>query len=183
MRVDARIIAATNRDLEEAVGSGQFREDLFYRLAVVPIQLPPLARRQEEIPDLAVHLLERHQRRLDVRVDSITPEAMQALLDYSWPGNVRELENVLERALVLAEGDHIALADLPEHVRVPAPAGAGMDASDNGDLSVKRRLAALEKHLIERALERTGGNRTQAAELLELSPRALRYKIQDYGLK
>jgi two-component system response regulator AtoC len=104
------------------------------------------------------------------------------LLAYPWPGNVRELENVLERAMVLAHGPEIGPDDLPEHVRTPRPALAGPSFGDGDDLSVKRRLSTLEKHLIERALERTGGNRTQASELLELSPRALRYKIQDYGL-
>ncbi len=179
---DTRIIAATNRDLEEAVAEGDFREDLYYRLAVVPIRLPPLVRREEEIPDLARHLLERHCRRLGIECSGISPEAMEALLAYPWPGNVRELENVLERALVLAQGPELVLDDLPDQVRNPRPAAAGPTFGDADDLSVKRRLAALEKHLIERALERTGGNRSQAAELLELSPRALRYKIQDYGL-
>jgi two-component system response regulator AtoC len=182
LQFDTRIIAATNRDLDEAVADGTFREDLYYRLAVVPIRLPPLVRRQDEIPDLAHHLLERHRRRLGIQCDGITPEAMEVLLAYSWPGNVRELENVLERALVLTQGSELGLDDLPEYVRVPRPSSAGIGFGDDDDLSVKRRLATLEKHLIERALERTGGNRTQAAELLELSPRALRYKIQDYGV-
>jgi two-component system response regulator AtoC len=183
VKVDVRIIAATNRDLDEAVADGTFREDLFYRLAVVPIRLPPLSRRKDEIPDLALHLLDRHRRRLGIQVRGIQPAAMELFLAYAWPGNVRELENVLERAIVMTEGPDIGLDDLPEHVRRPPPPGADFAASNDHDLSVKRRLAALEKHLIERALERTAGNRTQAAELLELSPRALRYKIQDYGLK
>jgi two-component system response regulator AtoC len=182
VKVDARIIAATNRDLEEAVADGEFREDLYYRLAVVPIRLPALARRADEIPELARHLLERHRRRLGIPVEGIAREAMEILLAYPWPGNVRELENVLERAMVLAHGPEIGPDDLPEHVRTPRPALAGPSFGDGDDLSVKRRLSTLEKHLIERALERTGGNRTQASELLELSPRALRYKIQDYGL-
>jgi two-component system response regulator AtoC len=117
-----------------------------------------------------------------VRVDGIDADAMQVLLAYGWPGNIRELENVLERALVMAEGTRVTAADLPEVVRVPSPAGAAGRFRDD-DLSVKRQTAELERFLIQRALERTGGNRTAAAELLELSPRALRYKIQDYGLK
>jgi len=181
-RVDVRIIAATNRDLEAAVENGEFREDLYYRLAVVPIHLPQLRNRQEEIPELVRHLLDRHQRRLGVEVEGIEPEAMEVLLTYSWPGNIRELENVLERALVLSEGPHITIDELPETVRRPAPDSPG-PMGDTDDLSVKRHGARLEKHLIQLALDRTGGNRTQAAELLELSPRALRYKIQEYGIE
>ena len=179
--VDVRVISATNKDLEEAVESGEFRKDLYYRLAVVPIHLPPLRSRQEEVPQLATHLLERHSDRLGIRVQGIDPKAMEVLLSYSWPGNIRELGNVLERALVLTEGDVIGIDDLPEAVRRPAPDGPGIGV-DGDDLSVKRHGARLERHLIQLALDRTGGNKTQAADLLELSPRALRYKIQEYGI-
>jgi len=180
-QVNVRILSATNRDLEQAIADEEFREDLYYRLAVIPIHLPPLASRREEIPELARHLLERHQSRMGIRVESISPEAMEYLLEYPWPGNVRELENILERAMVLAEEESIQPEDLPEHVRVPAPRSELADPGD--DLSVKRRTAELERHLIQRALDRTGGNKTRAAELLDLSPRALRYKLHDYGLK
>jgi len=181
-RVDVRILSATNKDLETAVEVGEFRKDLFYRLAVVPIHLPQLRNRQEEIPRLVSHFMERQRDRLGVDVDGVEPDAMEVLLTYSWPGNIRELENVLERALVLTEGTKVRLEDLPEVVRRPAPDGGGM-AVDSDDLSVKRQGARLEKHLIQRALDRTGGNKTQAAELLDLSPRALRYKIQEYGIE
>jgi two-component system response regulator AtoC len=164
------------------VHHGDFREDLYYRLAVVPIHLPALCRRREEIPDLVHHFLERHRERLGVKVTGIAPEAMEGLLKYPWPGNIRELENLLERVVVLAEGPEIKPDDLPEDILHPAPEKAPVDVSDD-DLSVKRHSAELERVLIRRALERTGGNKTQAAELLELSPRALRYKIQDYGLE
>lgn len=180
-KVNVRIISATNLDLEEAVENGEFRKDLYYRLAVVPIHLPQLRHRKEEIPRLVQHLLERQRQRLHLDVESVDPAAMEVLLDYSWPGNIRELENVLERALVLTEGPTISVEDLPEVVRRPAPDGPGV-AIDGGDLSVKRQGAKLEKHLIQLALDRTGGNKTQAAELLELSPRALRYKVQEYGI-
>src|SRR5690606_8955036 len=165
-----------------AVEAGEFRKDLYYRLAVVPIHLPQLRNRKQEIPRLVAHLLERHRQRLHVEVEGVEPDAMEVLLEYAWPGNIRELENVLERALVLAEGPKIGLDDLPESVRRPAPDGP-MLAVDGDDLSVKRQGARLEKHLIMRALDRTGGNKTQAAELLDLSPRALRYKVQEYGIE
>lgn len=182
LEVDVRVIAATNRDLEGMVGQGAFREDLYYRLAVVPIHLPPLRRRVDEIPDLVHHFLEQHRERLGVKVETVSPDAMEVLLSYSWPGNIRELENLLERLAVLSEGTKIRLEDLPEDIRHPNPERAPMEFSDD-DLSVKRHGAELEKVLIQRAMERTGGNKTQAADLLELSPRALRYKIRDYGLE
>ena len=181
-KVDVRIISATNLDLEEAVENGTFRKDLYYRLAVVPIHLPQLRNRKEEIPRLVQHLLERQRVRLGLGPVSVEPEAMAVLLEYPWPGNIRELENVIERGLVLKEGDSIGVEDLPELVRRPAPDGPGVSI-DGQDLSVKRQGAKLEKHLIQLALDRTGGNKTQAAELLELSPRALRYKVQEYGIE
>jgi len=182
VEVDVRIIAATNRDLEGMVQRGEFREDLYYRVAVVPIHLPPLSRRKEEIPDLVHHFLVQHRARLGVKVESIAPGAMEALLGYYWPGNIRELENLLERVVVLAESTEISAQDLPEEILHPTSERAPLDLSDD-DLSVKRHSAELERVLIQRALERTAGNKTQAAELLELSPRALRYKIRDYGLE
>ncbi len=181
-QVDVRIVAATNRDVHEAVEVGDFREDLYYRLAVVPIHLPPLRQRAEEIPDLVTYFIERHRNRLGIEVSGVTPAAMEVLLAYRWPGNIRELENVLEQAMVLADDPELDVSDLPDRVRRPG-SQLGLSTVSDDDLSVKRRTADLESDLIRRALERTGGNRTQAAELLELSPRALRYKIQDYNLE
>ena len=178
--VNVRIVAATNRDLESAVHAGDFRQDLYYRLAVIPIHLPPLRERTEAIPDLTHHLLGRLRERLNLKVESVTPGAMKALLAYPCPGNIRELENVLEHAVVLAEGDTLDEDSLSGRLRDADVVIEPGYASD--DLSVKRRCAELERQLIKRALERTGGNRSKAAALLELSPRALRYKIQDYGL-
>lgn len=178
--VNVRIVAATNRDLEAAVHAGDFRQDLYYRLAVIPIHLPPLRERTEAIPDLTHHLLERLRERLNLKVESVSPGAMKALLAYAWPGNIRELENVLEQAVVLSEGDTLDEDSLSDRLRGADVVIEPGYASD--DLSVKRRGAELERRLIKRALERTGGNRSKAAGLLELSPRALRYKIQDYGL-
>jgi two-component system response regulator AtoC len=177
--VDVRVLAATARDLIEEVKSGRFRDDLFYRINVVQIHVPPLRTRPEDIPLLAEHFLRMHARRLHIDSPELTRSVLPVLAAYPWPGNVRELENVLERALVLS-GGRITEEHLPLHVRNGKQLFEIRD--DEGDLSVKRRLPALERTLIARALERCGGNRTRAAEILELSVRALSYKIQDYGL-
>jgi two-component system, NtrC family, response regulator AtoC len=177
---DVRILAATARDLVTEVREGRFREDLFYRINVVQIHLPPLRTRTEDIPLLAEHFLRRHAERLGISTPSVPRALLPLLAGYTWPGNVRELENVLERALVLSGGE-LTEEHLPPHVRSGQP--PFQLADDDGDLSVKRRLPSLERTLIARALERCGGNRTRAAELLELSVRALSYKIRDYGLE
>ncbi len=179
--VNVRIISATNRNLSALVKEGAFREDLYYRLAVVPIHLPPLKDRREELPELVHHFIERHRERLGLEVTKVHPDAVDVLLNYSWPGNIRELENVLEQAMLLADGDELVADELPDQVRFSMAAADDLELTDD-DLSVKKHSAALERKLIQRALERTGGNRTKAAELLELSARALRYKILDYGL-
>ena len=181
-KVDTRIIAATNRNLEEEIKEGNFRKDLFFRIAVVPIHLPPLRQRQEEIPLLAKHFLDRYNRSLDLQLAGIEPDAMKVLLDYAFTGNVRELENIIERAMVLADGPKIGVEDLPHHVQSPVRPLEDVELGDD-ELSVKKHGAVLERRLIQKALERTGGNRTRAAELLELSSRALLYKIRDYGLE
>ncbi|MFW5951631.1 MAG: sigma-54-dependent transcriptional regulator [Gemmatimonadota bacterium] len=180
--VDVRILSATNRNLEDEIRDGGFRKDLFFRIAVVPIHLPPLRQRTEEIPLLARHFVERYNRTLDLDVEGIEPEAMKILLDYPFTGNVRELENVIERAMVLADGPRIGVDDLPHHVQLPVRPLEGGELGED-ELSVKKQGAVLERRLIQKALERTGGNRTKAAELLELSSRALLYKIRDYGLE
>jgi two-component system, NtrC family, response regulator AtoC len=181
--VDLRLIAATNRSLQDDVEAGRFRRDLFFRLAVVTLEIPSLRERPEDLAPLVEHILGRLRERLRRQVTGIAPEAMEALAAYSWPGNVRELENVLERAVIMAEGERVQLRDLPVEIREgPGPSSPGpMDL--DGDLSVKRQSARLERELIRRALERTGGHRARAAELLELSDRALRYKIREYGLE
>jgi two-component system response regulator AtoC len=179
--VDVRLISATNKNLEEEVQNGTFRKDLFYRLAVVPIHLVPLRQRREEIPLLVKHFVEQNNRRLKTKVTGVDPEAMQHMLDYSWPGNVRELENSIERALVLSESARLMPTDLPAHITSPVNVMDGVSLPDD-ELSVKKHGAVLEKRLIRLALERTGGNKTRAADLLELSSRALLYKIREYGL-
>jgi two-component system, NtrC family, response regulator AtoC len=187
--VDVRVVAATSRDLEAEVAAGRFRSDLFYRVNVVRLHLPPLRERREDIPELVRHFVARHSARLGVPAPVTAPAAMSVLMEYGWPGNVRELENVVERALVLADGPRIERAQLPAHIvagGAPAPATSGAaggdGAADPEDLSVKRRLQALERELIREALARTGGNRTRAARVLDLSHRALLYKIREYGL-
>ncbi|HUF12912.1 MAG TPA: sigma-54 dependent transcriptional regulator [Longimicrobiales bacterium] len=181
-KVDVRIIAATNKDIDEEVRDDNFRRDLYYRIAVVPIHLAPLRQRREEIPLMAAHFVATYNERLRLSVRGVEPEAMKLLLEYHWPGNVRELENTIERAMVLTDRDRIAVDDLPGHVRVPI---APLDQGDLGDdeLSVKKHTASLEKRLIQKAIARTGGNKTRAAELLDLSARALLYKMRDYGLE
>ena len=178
--VDVRVVAATSRDLETEVKAGRFRADLFYRVNVVRIQLPPLRERREDIPELVRHFIGEFNKRLGLAITGVTPAAMRLLMDYSWPGNVRELENVIERAMVLADGAHVDVAHLPPAVQSPNSQPPAAD--DDLDLSVKRRTEVLERMLIERALRQTDGNRTRAARLLDLSHRALLYKIKEYGL-
>jgi two-component system, NtrC family, response regulator AtoC len=177
--VDVRLVAATARDLESDVAEGKFRADLYYRINVVRIHLPALRERSEDIPELVRHFIERFNRRLAMRVTGATPAAMRALVEYPWPGNVRELENVVERAMVLTDGPQLGVEQLPT---LAAPATRSDAATSPLDLSVKRRTEELERVLIKEALERTRGNRTRAAKLLDLSHRALLYKIRDYGL-
>ena len=186
--VDVRVVAATSRDLEAEVATGRFRSDLYYRVNVVRLHLPPLRERRDDVAELAHHFLERHARRLKIAPPKLGAAALRALGEYGWPGNVRELENAMERALVLVDDGVIDVAHLPAAVRGevrPPHAGPsnGSDASAAEDLSVKRRTESLERGLIAQALQRTGGNRTRAAQLLDLSHRALLYKIREYGLE
>ena len=179
--VDVRLVAATARDLEADVAEGRFRADLYYRVNVVRIHLPALRERTEDVPELVRHFIDRFNRRLMLDIAGATPAAMRMLMEYPWPGNVRELENVIERAMVLTDQPQLGIEQLAGLTL--APAGAGADAASSPlDLSVKRRTEALERVLIAEALERTRGNRTRAARLLELSHRALLYKIREYGI-
>ena len=176
--VDVRLVAATARDLEADVADGKFRADLYYRVNVVRIHLPALRERSEDVPELVRHFVDRFNRRLGLHVTGVTAAAMRALMDYPWPGNVRELENVVERAMVLTDGAQLGVEQLP----ALAPPTARPDGASPLDLSVKRRTEELERTLIKEALDRTRGNRTRAAKVLDLSHRALLYKIRDYGL-
>jgi len=180
IRVDVRIITATHRDLAADVKLGRFREDLFYRINVLSIHVPPLRNRREDINLLIDHFVTRNNTRLGTNTRGLSPEARKLLLEYAWPGNVRELENTVERAMVLAESDILQACDLPERIREALDPVQVQLAS--GELSVKKTTAAIEQILIRRALQKTKGNRTRAADLLEISHRALLYKIKDYKI-
>ncbi|MFP4597481.1 MAG: sigma-54-dependent transcriptional regulator, partial [Persicimonas sp.] len=176
--VDVRIVAASQHDLGDRVEEGLFREDLYYRLNVINIGLPPLRERREDIQLLVDFFINKQNQRLGTSIDSVDPEAMKLMLDYHWPGNVRELQNCIERGVVLADGPRIDESVLPDRI---------LDSNDelkqlfnSDELSIKKMSTSLERILIRRALEKTGGNRTKAAKLLELSHRALLYKIKDY---
>jgi two-component system response regulator AtoC len=178
--IDVRVIAATSRDLEREVAAGRFREDLFYRLDVFRLRVPPLRERREDIPLLVDHFLEQFREALGKPVRTIADDALDRLMEHAWPGNVRELENVMERAMILCDGDRITLAELPAALAKPRPEPPLPPS--RGDFSLRRARRRFESELITRALEATGGNRTRAARLLEISHRALLYKLKEYGL-
>ena len=208
-RVDVRLIAATNRDLHAEVEAGRFRKDLYYRLAVVPIGLPALRDRATDIPTLALHFIEKYNKRLNKKIEGIDEAAMRRLLVYPWPGNIRELENLMERVLLFADGPTITELDLPEPVRMPAspapvlhppapsvsigmstgtpiptgsydvPAGSETGLKD----LVRMKIAEVERDRITLALEETGGNVTRAAKLLQISRKSLQTKMKEFGLR
>ena len=180
MKVDVRVIAATAKNLEEEVRNGKFREDLFYRLNVLAIKLPPLKARPEDVPLLSQHFIHKFNVSLGKDIKGITPAGMSLLLKHDWPGNVRELENVIERAMVLAEQPYL----LPESFSLKP--GSETTSGALGDLvagySLKEAQKALEKLFITRALQATKGNRTQAAQLLEISHPSLLSKMRAYEI-
>ncbi len=191
--VDVRLIAASNRDLRKEIAAGRFREDLFYRLNVMPIHLPPLRERRTDIPLLAEHFLRIHAVRFRKPVTQLSPDALEALVNYAWPGNIRELENVVERCVLLSDGDTIRLRDLAPEVRAAAPGAAGGDDDDEGDESaagagglkeqVREATVRLEREMIVRALAQTGHNVTQTARLLKISRKSLQIKMKELGLR
>jgi two-component system response regulator AtoC len=180
--VNVRVIAATSRDLEREVAAGRFREDLFYRLDVFRVRVPPLRERREDVPLLVDHFIARFRETLGRPIRTIADDALDRLLEHAWPGNVRELENVIERAMILADGDRITLRELPEAIAAPRSTPEAEAAPAGGDFSMRRARRRFESDLVRRALEATGGNRTRAAKLLEISYRALLYKIKEHGL-
>jgi two-component system response regulator AtoC len=181
-KVDVRVISATAKDLEEAVRKGHFREDLYFRLNVFALMLPPLRERSEDIPLLVEHFMAKYAERFAKPVPVCDPAALKALAAYGWPGNVRELENCIERGMVLCNADRFMIDCLPERVR---GAGAGADGALwlADTVSIKEAQERMERTLIQRALEQTNGNRTHAARLLEISHRALLYKLKEYGIE
>lgn len=172
IKVDVRVISATNKDLGEEIAAGRFREDLFYRLNVIPITLPPLRERKEDIPLLADHFL----KKTTGTSKRISPEAMKLLMDYSWKGNVRELENIIERVVLFTEGEEIQPSDLPAEITGYAPefTGAGVD--------IDQIIGDMEKKYLLTALSKAGGVKTEAAKLLNLSFRSFRHRLQKYGI-
>ena len=178
--IDVRVIAATSRNLEAAIAEGTFRKDLFYRLNVMQLAIPSLRDRREDISLLCDHFLAHFRESLGKPVRSIADDALERLINYSWPGNVRELQNVIERSVILTDGDRIGLSHLPTNI---VEAAAGGSASASKGFGMRRARRRFEIDLIRRALRETDGNRTHAAKLLEISHRALLYKLKDYGIK
>lgn len=180
--IDVRVVAATSKNLEHEVEAGNFREDLFYRLNVLPIHLPALIERSEDIPLLCEHFIERFNMKLGRNITGITPSAMSLLLQHNWPGNVRELENVIERAVVMAEEAVLGRENLPQKLVNQTKPAHSIEDIFNG-FSIKAGKEILEKNLIRRALEATKGNRTQAARLLEISHPSLLSKLKIYNIR
>src|SRR6201998_4486913 len=186
--VDVRVIVATNKDFEKEIAEGRFREDLYYRLSVIPVQLPSLRERKEDIPLLARHFLERFRRVMEKPINGISPEAMRRLEAYDWPGNVRELENTIERAVALESGTEISSKVVPDRVCAASPAvtaslgQAGADLIPEGGINFEEVVAETERRYLNAALEKAGGVRTQAAEILKISYRSFRHFAKKHNL-
>jgi two-component system response regulator PilR (NtrC family) len=182
IKVDVRIVAATNIDLRRAVEDGRFREDLYYRLNVIAIQIPPLRQRMEDLPALVVHFVDKYSRENEKPVAGVTPEALQVLMDYDWPGNVRELENVIERGVVLTTTGRIGRELIPEQVRVSPSLHIPQVSVPSEGISLREVIANLERRLIESTLESTGGVQKEAARLLGLKPTTLNEMIKRHNI-
>ena len=176
LRVDVRVISATNRNLAAAMREGTFREDLFYRLSVLPVRIAPLRERRGDVPLLSAHFIDIFNRAFDKTVRGVTAEAMARLESYSWPGNVRELKNLVERAMLLAEGSELAIEDFLDFAREGGAVPPMTLPADGIDLN------RLERDLLMQALKRTGGNQTQAGHLLRLSRDQVRYRLEKFHL-
>jgi two-component system response regulator AtoC len=180
--IDIRIIAATNRAPLDAVQAGRLREDLYYRINVLGIQLPPLRERREDIPLLAHYFLEKYRRSLGGGSVKLSTEVTQALMGYAWPGNVRELENMMERAAVLSQGVEVGVSHLPQEILYTAFPVIVLSGVDNDDLDLEAGVATLEKKFLNKALAESDGNKAKAARILKISERTLWYKLKKYGL-
>ncbi|HEY4245149.1 MAG TPA: sigma-54 dependent transcriptional regulator [Kofleriaceae bacterium] len=196
LKVDVRLVTATNRDLELEIARGNFREDLYYRLNVVPLQIPPLRKRTGDIPMLVAHIIKKFNERLKKQITGISDDALAALETHSWPGNIRELENVLERTILFCKSERIERADLQlaganeaaPPVTAPIPVATDEDEDEtagSGSLKdiVRAETSRVERELIVKALEETGGNVTQAARLLKISRKSLQMKMKEFGLR
>jgi DNA-binding NtrC family response regulator len=183
IRVDVRIIAATNSDLRQMTDEGRFREDLFYRLHVISIHLPPLRERKDDIPLLAQHFLQKYGDENRKTGLELTPAALDLLTDYDWPGNVRELENVIERAVVLTAGPRIGIELIPDHVRKAPDFSVPTFVVPPEGISFKQVTSDFEKKLIESTLEAAGGVQKRAAELLHVKPTTLNEMIKRYDIR
>ena len=185
IEVDARVIAATHRDLVKRVGTGLFREDLYYRLNVIQITVPPLRQRRDDIALLARAFLERFSKEQGASVNQISPEAMDVIMRHDYPGNVRELQNIMERGVTLCAGSEVGVPELPEHLRGATPPPPPPDVPDElpeEGLDLVATVEAYERALLEKALRRAGGTKKRAAELLRLSFRSFRYRAQKLGI-
>ena len=178
--VDVRVVSATHRDMKTEVAAGRFREDLFYRLHVVPVEVPPLRERREDVAPLVAHFIAKLGPRTNPAVRGIDDAALARLTSYAWPGNVRELENVIEQSLVFAEGERIGVAALPASMKTVTPDNAL--ALPTGDMSLPEILEDLERQLIQKAYDKAGGVKTECARLLGLKTSALYYKLEKYGI-
>jgi len=181
IQIDVRIVAATVKDLTKEVNEGRFREDLFYRLNVLPIHIPPLRERKEDIPLLIHHFIQKYDQAMNKNVTDIDHKALEALMNYKWYGNVRELENTIERAIVLVDKNIIELENLPIEIQ-NFKEEFQLEPLPDEEYSIKKASKALEINLIKKALKKTKGNHTHAARLIEISHRALLYKIKEYGI-
>jgi two-component system NtrC family response regulator len=176
IKVDVRVVAATNRDLAAQAKAGTFREDLFYRLNVVAVTLPPLRNRKGDIPALAAHFIDKYAKNYGKTIEGLAPGTLNALLSHDWPGNVRELENAIERAVVLSKDDHLTADDLPATLRGPRPSGRSVAGLIPG-----ATMDEIEREAILRTLEIVDGSTTRAAEVLGISVRKIQYRLKEYG--
>jgi two-component system response regulator PilR (NtrC family) len=185
LQADIRVVAATNQDLTKLVAEGRFREDLFYRINVIPIALPPLRDRREDIPLLAAHFLEKFKEQMGKAVTGVSNEAMALLSRYDWPGNIRELENALERAVALESTPTVLPDSLPSAIRGEAqkPAGAPVEMLPEAGFDLEAHVQGIERGYISEALRQAGGVQVKAAELLGMSFRSFRYYVKKYNLR
>jgi DNA-binding NtrC family response regulator len=179
VRIDARIIVATNVDLRQAVADGKFREDLYYRLNVVPVAVPPLRDRRDDVPLLVAHFVRRYTQAFNKRLEGLTPEALKALHDYPWPGNVRELQNVIERVVALVDGPVVGLNDVPLDLLLP---DSRARVRDTAMLPLKQATDEFERQIVTRVLERVHWNRSEAARILGLHRNSLQLMLARWGL-